>query len=140
MSHKSNSSLGHKLINICHLRMFQFKERAKYKIQNLCPMQLYMYMYVSTKEICSNHCLQILSLQDSDLRSALLLEQAAHCYINMEIPKVRKYAFHMILAGHRYSKSGQRKHAIRSYSQALQVYKGKNWALAEVTVLSLCTC
>lgn len=65
------------------------------------------------------------------------MEQAAHCYINMEVPKVRKYAFHMILAGHRYSKSGQRKHALRSYSQALQVYKGKNWALAEVTVLYL---
>jgi hypothetical protein len=45
--------------------------------------------------------------QDSDLRSALLLEQAAHCYINMETPKVRKYSFHMILAGHRYSKAGQ---------------------------------
>jgi hypothetical protein len=70
--------------------------------------------------------------QDSDLRSALLLEQAAHCYINMEIAKVRKYAFHMILAGHRYSKSGQRKHALRSYSQALQVYKGKGWSLSEV--------
>ena len=49
----------------------------------------------------------IVIFQDSDLRSALLLEQAAHCYINMETPKVRKYSFHMILAGHRYSKSGQ---------------------------------
>lgn len=46
-------------------------------------------------------------LKDSDLRSALLLEQAAHCYINMEVPKVRKYSFHMILAGHRFSKAGQ---------------------------------
>ena len=26
----------------------------------------------------------------------------------------------------------QRKHALRAYSQALQIYKGKNWALAEV--------
>ena len=46
-------------------------------------------------------------LQDSDLRSALLLEQAAHCFINMKNPMVRKYAFHMILAGHRFSKAGQ---------------------------------
>lgn len=45
--------------------------------------------------------------QDSDLRSALLLEQAAHCFINMKSPMVRKFAFHMILAGHRYSKAGQ---------------------------------
>lgn len=45
--------------------------------------------------------------QDSDLRSALLLEQAAHCFINMRNPMVRKFAFHMILAGHRFSKAGQ---------------------------------
>ncbi|XP_070575139.1 trafficking protein particle complex subunit 8-like [Ptychodera flava] len=69
--------------------------------------------------------------EDSDLRSAVLLEQAAHCFINMKQPMVRKYAFHMILSGHRYSKAGQRKHALRSYSQALQVYKGKGWTLAE---------
>ena len=45
--------------------------------------------------------------QDSDLRSALLLEQAAHCFINMKQPMVRKYSFHMILAGHRFSKAAQ---------------------------------
>ena len=45
--------------------------------------------------------------EDSDLRSALFLEQAAHCFINMRRPMVRKYAFHMILAGHRYSKAAQ---------------------------------
>uniref|UniRef100_A0ABI7XT42 Trafficking protein particle complex 8 n=1 Tax=Felis catus TaxID=9685 RepID=A0ABI7XT42_FELCA len=48
-----------------------------------------------------------LTSEDSDLRSALLLEQAAHCFINMKSPMVRKYAFHMILAGHRFSKAGQ---------------------------------
>ncbi|KAL4234283.1 Trafficking protein particle complex 8 [Mactra antiquata] len=69
--------------------------------------------------------------EDSDLRSALLLEQAAHCFINMRNAMVRKYSFHMILAGHRFSKAGQRKHALRAYSQALQIYKGKGWSLAE---------
>ncbi|XP_067834095.1 trafficking protein particle complex subunit 8 isoform X1 [Heptranchias perlo] len=69
--------------------------------------------------------------EDSDLRSALLLEQAAHCFINMRSPMVRKFAFHMILAGHRYGKADQRKHALRCYSQAMQVYKGKGWSLAE---------
>uniref|UniRef100_A0A4X1VKN5 Trafficking protein particle complex subunit 8 n=1 Tax=Sus scrofa TaxID=9823 RepID=A0A4X1VKN5_PIG len=68
---------------------------------------------------------------DSDLRSALLLEQAAHCFINMKSPMVRKYAFHMILAGHRFSKAGQKKHALRCYCQSMQVYKGKGWSLAE---------
>lgn len=69
--------------------------------------------------------------EDSDLRSALLLEQAAHCFINMRSPMVRKFAFHMILAGHRFSKAGQKRHALRCYCQALQVYKGKSWTLAE---------
>uniref|UniRef100_A0A8C0IQM3 Trafficking protein particle complex subunit 8 n=1 Tax=Chelonoidis abingdonii TaxID=106734 RepID=A0A8C0IQM3_CHEAB len=72
-----------------------------------------------------------LTSEDSDLRSALLLEQAAHCFINMKSPMVRKFAFHMILAGHRYSKAGQKKHALRCYCQAMQVYKGKGWSLAE---------
>ncbi|GAA6076315.1 trafficking protein particle complex subunit 8 isoform X1, partial [Tachysurus ichikawai] len=68
---------------------------------------------------------------DSDLRSALLLEQAAHCFINMRSPMVRKFAFHMILSGHRYSKAEQKRHALRCYCQAMQVYKGKGWTLAE---------
>ncbi|XP_060773598.1 trafficking protein particle complex subunit 8 isoform X2 [Neoarius graeffei] len=69
--------------------------------------------------------------EDSDLRSALLLEQAAHCFINMRSPMVRKFAFHMILSGHRFSKAGQKRHALRCYCQAMQVYKGKGWTLAE---------
>ncbi|KAM7410650.1 hypothetical protein PAMA_001877 [Pampus argenteus] len=69
--------------------------------------------------------------EDSDLRSALLLEQAAHCFINMRNPMLRKFAFHMILAGHRFSKAGQRRHALRCYCQAMQVYKGRGWSLAE---------
>lgn len=69
--------------------------------------------------------------EESDLRSALLLEQAAHCFVKMKPPMVRKYAFHMILAGHRFNKSGQKRHALRSYAQALQVYKGRYWSMAE---------
>ncbi|KAK0133255.1 Trafficking protein particle complex subunit 8 [Merluccius polli] len=69
--------------------------------------------------------------EDSDLRSALLLEQAAHCFINMRNPMVRKFAFHMILAGHRFSKAGQKRHALRCYCQAMQVYRGRGWSLAE---------
>ncbi|XP_077391270.1 trafficking protein particle complex subunit 8 isoform X2 [Festucalex cinctus] len=69
--------------------------------------------------------------EDSDLRSALLLEQAAHCFINMRTRMLRKFAFHMILAGHRFSKAAQKRHALRCYCQAMQVYKGRSWSLAE---------
>uniref|UniRef100_A0A8C4R305 Trafficking protein particle complex subunit 8 n=1 Tax=Eptatretus burgeri TaxID=7764 RepID=A0A8C4R305_EPTBU len=69
--------------------------------------------------------------EDSDLQAALFLEQAAHCFVCMRNPLARKFAFHMILAGHRYLKACQRKHSLRCYMQALQVYRGRGWCLAE---------
>jgi len=72
-----------------------------------------------------------LTNEDADLRSALLLEQAAHCFLHNKPPMYRKYAFHMILAGHRFSKAMQRKHTLRCYIHALQIYQHKGWNLAE---------
>lgn len=69
--------------------------------------------------------------EDSDLRSALLLEQAAYCFLQLQPPSYRKYAFHIVLAGHRYSKAMQRKHAFRCYKQAYQVFENRGWSLAE---------
>ncbi|XP_047034378.1 trafficking protein particle complex subunit 8 [Helicoverpa zea] len=70
--------------------------------------------------------------EDSDLRSAMLLEQAALCFLSGPASKgmCRKYAFHMVLAGHRFSKAGQKKHAYRCYKQAYQVYSESGWRLA----------
>lgn len=67
--------------------------------------------------------------EDSDLRSALLLEQAAYCFIGPKM--MRKYAFHAVLAGHRFSKAGQRRHSLRCYQQAYQVYRNRGWSVAE---------
>ena len=61
----------------------------------------------------------------SPTRSALLLEQAAHCFLNSQPTALRKYAFHMILSGHRFSKAGQKRHALRAYKQAAQVMNRK---------------
>ncbi|XP_071516837.1 trafficking protein particle complex subunit 8 isoform X2 [Panulirus ornatus] len=72
-----------------------------------------------------------LTSEESDLLSALMLEQAAHCFINSQRPLPRKYAFHMTLAGHRFSKAGQRSHSLRAYKQAFQVYATRGWVLAE---------
>ncbi|XP_053609244.1 trafficking protein particle complex subunit 8 isoform X2 [Plodia interpunctella] len=70
--------------------------------------------------------------EDSDLRSAMLLEQAALCFLSGPGSKAmcRKYAFHMVLAGHRFSKAGQKKHAYRCYEQAYQVYAESGWRLS----------
>ena len=62
-----------------------------------------------------------------DLRSALLLEQAAYCYLMCNPPLVRKYAFHIILSGYRFSKSGQKKHSSRAYRQGFQVIPVLFW-------------
>ena len=56
-----------------------------------------------------------------DLRSALMLEQASYCFLLANPPLVRKYAFHIILAGYRFSKCGQKKHSSRAYRQGFQV-------------------
>ncbi|XP_017042382.1 trafficking protein particle complex subunit 8 [Drosophila ficusphila] len=69
--------------------------------------------------------------EESDLRSALLLEQAAYCFLVTQPPMHRKYAFHIVLAGNRYSRAGQRKHAYRCYRQAYQVFQRREWSLAE---------
>lgn len=69
--------------------------------------------------------------EDSDLRSALLLEQAAYSFLFSQPPFYRKYAFHSVLSGHRFTKAGQRKHAFRLYKQAEQVFASKGWNLAE---------
>lgn len=52
--------------------------------------------------------------EDDDLRSALLLEQAAICFAKGRgvVTMYRKCAFHLILAGHRYAKCGQVCHYI----------------------------
>ena len=74
--------------------------------------RIHLLHTVVFKRVCKLHSRVSLMnlvgvLQDSDLRSALLLEQAAHCFINMQAPMVRKFSFHMILAGHRFGKAGQ---------------------------------
>lgn len=74
------------------------------------------------------HQLIRMTSEDSDLRSALLLEQAAFCFLHSKM--IRKYAFHMVLAGHRYSKASQRKHSLKCYKQAYQIYEDTKWDLA----------
>uniref|UniRef100_A0A1I8IKK7 Trafficking protein particle complex subunit 8 n=1 Tax=Macrostomum lignano TaxID=282301 RepID=A0A1I8IKK7_9PLAT len=88
---------------------------------------------LKTKKMYAEAAVQYIKMttEDSDLRSALLLEQAAHCYLRMRVPHVRKFAFHLILAGHRFSKAAQRAHSLRCYRAALRVYRDRGWTLAE---------
>lgn len=68
---------------------------------------------------------------EEDLRAALLIERAALLLLRVQPARVRKFAFHLVLAGLRYSKGGARDLAARSYSLAVAVYKGKGWDVVE---------
>ncbi|KAF9190349.1 Trafficking protein particle complex 8 [Haplosporangium sp. Z 11] len=72
-----------------------------------------------------------MTAETCDLRNGLFLEQAAHCYLRLPRPSVRKYAFHMIMAGHRFNKADQKEHAYRCYLAASHVYESKGWALVD---------
>jgi hypothetical protein len=49
----------------------------------------------------------IFTTQEPSLHSAVLLEQAAFCYLLSSPPMLRKYGFHLILAGNSYYMSDQ---------------------------------
>ncbi|KAI3993969.1 hypothetical protein MKX01_002982 [Papaver californicum] len=68
-----------------------------------------------------------ISNEEPSLHAAVMLEQASYCYLMSNPPMLRKYGFHLVLAGNRYNISDQRKHAIRTYRGALSVYKVDTW-------------
>lgn len=72
--------------------------------------------------------------EDSNVRSALFLEQAAHCFLRAPKPMVRKYGFHLMMAGHRYSKASQRQHAYRCYKLASLILENHQWIGAKTHV------
>ncbi|KAK9156892.1 hypothetical protein Scep_003466 [Stephania cephalantha] len=69
-----------------------------------------------------------ISNEEPSLQAAVMLEQASYCYLFSKPPMLRKYGFHLVLAGNRYYISEQRKHAIRAYRSATSVYKGNAWS------------
>ncbi|XP_062214381.1 uncharacterized protein LOC133915291 isoform X2 [Phragmites australis] len=69
-----------------------------------------------------------ISNEEPSLHSAVLLEQAACCYLLSSPPMLRKYGFHLILAGNSYYMSDQKQHAVRAYRNALFVYKQYPWS------------
>ncbi|WOK92067.1 trafficking protein particle complex subunit 8 isoform X1 [Canna indica] len=69
-----------------------------------------------------------ISNEEPSLHAAVLLEQAAYCYLLSNPPMLRKYGFHLVLAGNRYYMSDQRHHAIWAYRNALCVYRENGWS------------
>lgn len=121
-------------------KTYDYMEEAITTYLNVCKLP----QFATRATLLSTECLKSAQLhcdaakqltrmtnEDADLRSALLLEQAAYCYLSAQPSFHRKYAFHSVLSGHRYTKAGQRKHAFRMYKQAEQIVSNRGWNLAE---------
>lgn len=68
-----------------------------------------------------------ISSEEPPLHAAVMLEQASYSYLFSRPLMLRKYGFHLVLAGNRYYGSDQRPHALRTYRNALLVYGGIPW-------------
>ncbi|XP_064545470.1 trafficking protein particle complex subunit 8 [Drosophila montana] len=128
------------MLGTAHRKTYDYMEDAIVCYLTVCKLQ----QFATRATLLSMECLKTarqygevakqlirMTSEESDLRSALLLEQAAYCFLVTQPPMHRKYAFHIVLAGNRYSRAGQRKHAYRCYRQAYQVFQQRQWSLAE---------
>ncbi|XP_017034499.1 trafficking protein particle complex subunit 8 [Drosophila kikkawai] len=128
------------MLGTAHRKTYDYMEDAIMCYLTVCKLQqfatratLLSMECLKTARLYSDVAKQLIRMtnEESDLRSALLLEQAAYCFLVTQPPMHRKYAFHIVLAGNRYSRAGQRKHAYRCYRQAYQVFQKREWSLAE---------
>jgi len=68
------------------------------------------------------------SSAETQLCSALMLQDAAFCYLHARpLSFNRKCTFHLVLAGHLFHKCGQRQHAVYCYLSAICIYRGLGW-------------
>ena len=68
------------------------------------------------------------SSAETQLCSALMLQDAAFCYLHAKpLSFNRKCTFHLVLAGHLFHKCGQRQHAVYCYLSAICIYRGLGW-------------
>ncbi|XP_075159619.1 trafficking protein particle complex subunit 8 homolog l(3)76BDm [Haematobia irritans] len=128
------------MLGTANRKTYDYMEDAIVCYLNTCKLQ----QFATRATLLSVECLKTARLyneaakqlirmtsEESDLRSALFLEQAAYCFLACSPAMYRTYAFQIILSGNRYSRAGQRKHAYRCYAQAYQVFEHKGWSLAE---------
>jgi len=89
-----------------------------------------LFMLDQSRKEAANVYFRIPS-EEPSLRAGILLEQAAYCYLRANPPMLRKFGFHLVLAGNRYTICGQRKHAIRAYMSVLPIFEGMDGTISE---------
>ena len=100
------SAQGKRDVQTPHSNLHQDDVRGDPSLPPSHPLSLSL----SLSGLCYLHLqlkLLLLLLQESDLHTAVCLEQAAHAFLRIHPSMARKYALHLILAGHRFAKATQ---------------------------------
>ncbi|ORX86207.1 hypothetical protein BCR32DRAFT_265161 [Anaeromyces robustus] len=115
--------MEHSVLNYNKCKAYFYAQKTTFSY-NFLLKQLNQYKKISQAYLRITN-------DESNVISGLLLEQTSYCFLKIKPRMIRKYAFHLILAGHRYSRCGHREHAYRCYFTALKIYKDKNWTLID---------
>ena len=92
-----------------------------------CVTRLCLFLY-SARSLCLGRdmetadSLAAASSKETPLGAAVLLEQSSGHYNRAGMQ--RKFAFHMLMAGHMFRSAGQEYHAVRCFASAMYVYHG----------------
>jgi len=95
--------------------------------------RLSLVMAMSSNTIAKNRSLECADLlasvgsYESSLGAAVLMEQSSVFFYKARMS--RKYAFHMLMSGHMFQKSGQHHHAFRCFASAMYVYHNEKWGI-----------
>ena len=85
----------------------------------------------ASRSLCDGKHMEIADLlasassHETPLGAAILLEQSSAQYYRAGM--LRKYAFHMLMAGHMFRSASQERHAFRCFAASLYVYHGERW-------------
>ena len=85
----------------------------------------------AARSVCEGKHMEIADLlasassHETPLGAAILLEQSSMHYYRAGM--LRKYAFHMLMAGHMFRSASQERHAFRCFAASLYVYHGERW-------------
>ena len=85
----------------------------------------------AARSLCDGKHMEIADLlasassHETPLGAAILLEQSSAHYYRAGM--LRKYAFHMLMAGHMFRSASQERHAFRCFAASLYVYHGERW-------------
>jgi hypothetical protein len=98
-------------------------------IATRCVTRLSLLLSASPS-LCDNHHLDIAKLlgnassKETPLSGAILLEQSSSHYFRAGM--YRKFAHHILMAGHLFRSAGQEQHALRCFASSMYIYHGSN--------------